>query len=202
MPPTADPALQSVPDYALKHAPIVWLHKADEYFPSHVVEHLQHVNPKTFAGVDVDVPADVKNKVKGLAHPDVNKGDVFLTLDVRRASTWLDVFSESAPGGSNVDYYIYSRLRNLYSRIRLIGPPQKDVRENPRIPELQTPHCKPDSNGKSHSPCFIIVGDKSATTPGCVDVFYFCMSPQSIAAPKQRLENDDLFSLLRTLILH
>jgi hypothetical protein len=83
MPPTADPTLQSIPEYALKHAPIVWLHKDDEFYPSHPVEHLQHVSPQTFAGVHVDVPADVKNKVKMLAHPDVNKGDVFLTLDVR-----------------------------------------------------------------------------------------------------------------------
>jgi len=86
MPPTADPASQGVPEYALKHAPIVWLHKDDEFFPSHVVEHLQHVNPRTFAGVDVNVPAEVKNRVKALTHSDVNKGDVFLTLDVRRAS--------------------------------------------------------------------------------------------------------------------
>jgi hypothetical protein len=98
MPPTPDPAVQSVPEYALKHAPIVWLHEGDEFFPSHVVEHLQHVSPRTFAGVDVDVPADIKNKVKVLAHPDVNKGDVFLTLDVRRSSTWLEIASESTPG--------------------------------------------------------------------------------------------------------
>lgn len=82
-PPTPDPASQIIPEYALKHAPIVWLHKGDEFFPSHVVEHLQHVSPRTFAGVDVDIPADIKNKVKALSHPDVNKGDVFLTLDVR-----------------------------------------------------------------------------------------------------------------------
>jgi len=87
MPPTTDPASPSecIPEYALKHAPIVWLHKGDEFFPSHVVEHLQHVSPRTFAGVDIDVPADVKNKVKALSLPDVNKGDVFLTLDVRCA---------------------------------------------------------------------------------------------------------------------
>ena len=95
MPPTPDPASQSIPEYALRHAPIVWLHKGDEFFPSHVVEHLRNVNPKTFAGVDVDVPADVMNSVKALSHPNVNKGDVFLTLDVRRASARLDVSSES-----------------------------------------------------------------------------------------------------------
>ena len=98
MPPTADSALQIVPEYALKHAPIVWLHKDDEFFPSHVVEHLQHVNPKTFAGLDVDVPTDIKNKAKALSQSDVNKGDVFLTLDVRRASTQLDVSCESTLG--------------------------------------------------------------------------------------------------------
>jgi len=98
MPPTPDPALQSVPEYALEHAPIVWLYKDDEFFPSHAVEHLQHVSPRTFAGVAVDVPTDVKNKVKALAHPDVNKGDVFLTLDVRGASTLLDISSDSTPG--------------------------------------------------------------------------------------------------------
>lgn len=97
MPPTPDTGLQSVPEYALKHAPIVWLHKDDEFFPSHVVEHLLHVNPKTFAGVDVDVPADIKNKVKALSQSDVNKGDVFLTLDVRRASTEPDVFLRIDP---------------------------------------------------------------------------------------------------------
>ncbi len=87
---TMPPTPQSIPEYALKHAPIVWLHKGDEFFPSHVVEHLRNVSPRTFAGVDVDVPADVKNNVKALSHPDVNKGDVFLTLDVRHASTRLD----------------------------------------------------------------------------------------------------------------
>ena len=98
MPPTPDPVSQSIPEYALRHAPIVWLHKGDEFFPSHVVEHLRNVSPKTFAGLDVDVPADVMNGVKALSHPDVNKGDIFLTLDVRRASTRLDVPSESTPG--------------------------------------------------------------------------------------------------------
>lgn len=86
MPPTPDPASQSIPEYALKHAPIVWLHKGEGFFPSHAVEHLRNVSPKTFAGVDVDVPADVMNGVKALSHPDVNKGDVFLTLDVSYAS--------------------------------------------------------------------------------------------------------------------
>jgi len=74
--------------------------------------------------------------------------------------------------------------------MRLTGHLQKDVKENPNIPELQTPHCKPDGNGKSHSPCFIIVGDKSAITPGCVDVFYFCTSSHSFTASKRMLNND------------
>jgi hypothetical protein len=197
MPPTPDPASpsQSIPEYALRHAPIVWLHKGDEFLPSHVVEHLQHVSPTTFAGVHVDVPADIKNKVKALTHPDVNKGDVFLTLDVRCASTHLDI----SPRRSVADY-TYLCICSSQSRTRLIGPPQKDVRENPGIPELQTPHCKPDSNGKSHSPCFIIVGDKSTLTPGCVDVFYFCKSSNSFCS--QITSENVSPSLLRTLILH
>jgi len=97
MPPTADSASQSVPEYALKHAPIVWLHKDDEFFPSHPVEHLQHVNPKTFAGADVNVPADIKNKVKALSQSDVNKGDVFLTLDVRCVSARREVSPSRPP---------------------------------------------------------------------------------------------------------
>ena len=118
MPPTPDPASQSIPEYALKHAPIVWLHKGEGFFPSHAVEHLRNVSPKTFAGLDVDVPADVMNGVKVLSHPDVNKGDVFLTLDVRRASTRLDVSSESTPGDRTC-------LCSSSLMIRLIEPLRK-----------------------------------------------------------------------------
>ena len=116
------PTPQSIPEYAIKHAPIVWLHKDDEFFPSHVVEHLQNVSPRSFAGVDVDVPADVKNTVKALSHPDVNKGDVFLTFDVRHAPTgsMLDVsaVNEQPPGDRMC-------LCSSGSMIRLIEPLRK-----------------------------------------------------------------------------
>ena len=117
---TMPPTPQSIPEYALKHAPIVWLHKGDEFFPSHVVEHLRNVSPRTFAGVDVDVPVDVKNTVKALSHPDVNKGDVFLTLDVRLAptSSMPDVSSEQILGDRMC-------LCSSNSMIRLIEPLRK-----------------------------------------------------------------------------
>ena len=139
MPPTADPVnLECVPDYALKYAPIVWLHKGDEFFPSHVEEHLQHVNPRTFAGADVDVPTDIKNKVKVLAHPDVNKGDVFLTLDVRTSrSTRLDVSSESAPGRSNVQYNLYPCLCSFLSMLRLMKILRKTSERTQRYPSCR-----------------------------------------------------------------
>jgi hypothetical protein len=79
-----DASSQSVqlPPYALKHAPIVHLHKDELFFPSHPAEHLTNTYPRTYGGVNVNVPADIKAKAKMLTLPDVNKDDVFLTLDV------------------------------------------------------------------------------------------------------------------------
>jgi hypothetical protein len=73
----------SLPTYALQYAPIVYLHNDELFLPSHPVEHLANTRPRTYGGTDIDVPADVKAKVKMLGLPNVNKGDTFLTLNVR-----------------------------------------------------------------------------------------------------------------------
>lgn len=138
-PPTGSaPSYQTgevLPDFALKYAPLVYLHSEDKFFPGIPSEHIKHVLPRKFmTGEEIPVPAEHKDKLSMLTLPEVNKPDVFLTLD-------------------------------------------KDIRTDAHIDELCSPHCKPDKNGKSLSPVWIIVRDKTGVCPGegkIEDVFYFC----------------------------
>lgn len=74
--------LDSLPDFALKYAPLVYLHATDKYLPGNPVEHLSHTTPKVLLGDEVSVAEEHKGKVSMLSLPEVNKPDVFLTLNV------------------------------------------------------------------------------------------------------------------------
>ncbi|PVF99090.1 hypothetical protein CPB86DRAFT_320176 [Serendipita vermifera] len=126
-----------LPDFALKYAPLVYLHSEDEYFPGIPSEHVSNMIPRNFTGTPIAVPEDHRGKLSMLKLDVINKPDVFLTLE-------------------------------------------KDIRSDPRCPELLSSHCKPDAQGKSLSPVWIIVRDKTGVCDGegpIVDVFYFFFYP-------------------------
>jgi hypothetical protein len=123
-----------LPDFALKYAPLVYLHSEDQYFPGIPSEHISKMIPRNFTGTPIAIPEAHNGKISMLTLDMVNKPDVFLTLE-------------------------------------------KDVRSDPQCPELLSSHCKPDEQGKSLSPVWIIVRDKTGVCDGegpIVDVFYFC----------------------------
>ena len=63
--------LDALPQYALKHAPLVWLDKEEEFWCGNVLIHLQNVHPENSKGEKVEIPGDVKAKggTAWLAHP-------------------------------------------------------------------------------------------------------------------------------------
>lgn len=75
--------LDSLPQYVLKHAPLVWLDKEEEFWPGNVMVHLQNVHAENSKGDKVEIPAEAKAKggASWLAHPSINKGDVFLAYN-------------------------------------------------------------------------------------------------------------------------
>ncbi|KAF2741400.1 hypothetical protein EJ04DRAFT_480750 [Polyplosphaeria fusca] len=78
-------APSGVPDYVLKYAPLVWLHSAEQYFPSDIQAQLTNSNPQVnFATVSGPNPLDLNN---------LNQlgGDVYLTSkdDVTKNPQWI-----------------------------------------------------------------------------------------------------------------
>lgn len=74
--------LDTLPDFALIYAPLVFLHSTDKFLPGNPIEHLLHTTPKVLLGDEVLVATNHKGMVSMLRLPEVNKPNVFLTLNV------------------------------------------------------------------------------------------------------------------------
>jgi hypothetical protein len=128
-------AVDALPDYALRYAPIVYLDEAEQYFPGIPTTHCSHMRPLKFTGDEPVVPEEYKGKVSMLKLDNVNRLDVFLTMDNVRQ-----------PNNAVLD-------------------------------QLKSISGKPDTNGRSEAPVWIVVRDKTGLVDGegtVEDVFYFC----------------------------
>jgi len=52
---SADYIANTLPSYALKYAPFVYLDKGEEFWPGNPIRHLEHCTPQTNEGVKIDV---------------------------------------------------------------------------------------------------------------------------------------------------
>jgi hypothetical protein len=80
---TADaPRLTAVPDFALKHAPLVKLYSKDRFWPVHVSKHIQNCQLERSDGAPIPCPVEHDGKVSLLGCQDVNSVWVFLKTKV------------------------------------------------------------------------------------------------------------------------
>ncbi|CAG7846163.1 SubName: Full=Uncharacterized protein {ECO:0000313/EMBL:CCA74530.1} [Serendipita indica DSM 11827] len=74
-------AIDSLPSYAIRYAPYVYLDKEERFFPGLPEEHVKSLVPRKFDGHEIPVPEELKGRLGMLALDEVNKPDTFLTMD-------------------------------------------------------------------------------------------------------------------------
>lgn len=180
--------LKDVPDYVVRHAPLVHLYSGEQFWPSDIREHVQHMD----AVVD-DEPVnttDEKLSLDNLDHLNKHKGVVTLHSldDVESRPTWLHShdnipkpFDDDDDGddtgdndggellrGERTTWFDVNKDRPLH---RLSDPwPRKHRRPLSGEPRVRRRGHKPDVNGYSRAPAVLILVDKGS---GIVDAFWF-----------------------------
>ncbi|KAG8965212.1 Vacuolar protein sorting-associated protein 62 [Tulasnella sp. 419] len=85
--PTENPITQTttapppLPAYALKYAPLLWLHNEEKHWPGDPRTFLNSTHPYTRQGVKVEVPTELVGTLEMLELPQVKNSDVFLVLN-------------------------------------------------------------------------------------------------------------------------
>lgn len=75
-------SIDSLPSYAIRYAPYVYLDKDEQFFPGLPEEHVKSLVPRKFDGHEIPgVPDELKGRLGMLALDAVNKPDTFLTMD-------------------------------------------------------------------------------------------------------------------------
>ena len=72
----------SLPAFAIKYAPLLYLHPNEQYNPGSPIEHLANTTPYTKEGEKIDIPSELQGKASVLNLPEVNRDNVFLCLNV------------------------------------------------------------------------------------------------------------------------
>lgn len=185
--------LQDIPDFVFKHAPLVHLFSAEQFWPSDIAEHVQHMN------VTVDnVPLDHQDPptLSNLDRLNAHKGLVVLHSrdDVESRPAWLhsrdnipNPFPHDDPGSRpphlgrdegprrepdtwfdvDKDHPIH-RIAEPWPRSRPVR--SRPVRSRPGEPRLFHRGHKPDSDGYSRAPAVLVLVDKGS---GVLDAFWF-----------------------------
>lgn len=91
------PEYPPLPSYALKYAPILWLHGEEMYWPGDVLEHLGRCSPQNKDGSKIDVPDNLIGKTDMLKLPNVDHQDVFLCLAVSERWTTIHRVFDGPP---------------------------------------------------------------------------------------------------------
>ncbi|KAH8193833.1 hypothetical protein TruAng_012004 [Truncatella angustata] len=192
--------LRKIPDYVLKYAPLVHLYSGENFWPSDIADHIQHMTP--YAGDDklnVTDPLSL-GALHGL---DSEEGVVYLTSNdnVESRPKWLhsraniplpyqdnddDFLPPAEPEGSRrlpdgttweeVDRdHPLQRISNPRERNGRYPPPRSRGPRSKRSVESQailgdTPQHKPDESGYSKAPATLVLVDKGS---GIVDAFWF-----------------------------
>jgi hypothetical protein len=83
------PQLSAVPEYALKHAPLLKLSSKERFWPIHVAKHIKNCELEKSDGTPIQCPAEHDGKVSLLSCQDVNS--VWVFLKTRVSSVFLSI---------------------------------------------------------------------------------------------------------------
>lgn len=193
------PVLGEVPDYVLAHAPLVHLYSGENFWPSHIGEHITHLRPVENGSRVDGKPMHLGN----LASLNGQNGTVFLTSrdDVESRPGWLHnrvgvpvPFDGDEPGGGDgegrgsdnpprrPDGTTWWDADRKHPPHR-IAPPSEHPQKHPGLlrrgtaSNAQHPIVgtgeednKPLSSGYSKAPAVLVLVDKGA---GILDAFWF-----------------------------
>ncbi|KAG8801806.1 Vacuolar protein sorting-associated protein 62, partial [Serendipita sp. 399] len=86
--------IDELPAFALKYAPLVYLHSDEKYFPGKPEVHIKGLVPCTLLGDKIEVPEEHRGKLSMLGLKEVNRPEVFLTLEKNIRSKGGDLIEE------------------------------------------------------------------------------------------------------------
>ncbi|KAF4977163.1 hypothetical protein FZEAL_6271 [Fusarium zealandicum] len=183
--------LRHVPDYVTKHAPLVHLYSGEEFWPSDIRQHIEHMT----AYVD-DEPLNLTKWTLDNLH-ELNKhtGKVVLRSndDVEDRPNWLhshfnmpNPFPDDQEDNDHANigtpspkdrpelrepttWYDVDKTRPIH---RISNPRNHRILNRPPVHQKRTASHghKPDANGYSSAPAVLVVVDKGS---GIVDAFWF-----------------------------
>ena len=186
--------LKDVPDYVLRHAPLVHLYSREEFWPSDIKEHVEHMTAYVdYEPVNSTDPEWTLHNLQQL-----NREESPATLrsndDVETRPHWLhshrnvpNPFEDDPedsqpppppPGGRGrgpenhhhepTTWYDVDKKHPLH---RIADPrPKKDFKKPRSVEQVVSRGHKPDEDGYSHAPAILVVVDKGS---GIVDAFWF-----------------------------
>ncbi|KAM0555006.1 hypothetical protein ACHAPJ_006354 [Fusarium lateritium] len=176
--------LRDVPDYVMKHAPLVHLYSGEEFWPSDIRQHVEHMT----AYVD-DEPINSTEKWTLHNLHELNKYGRKVVLrsddDVEERPNWLHSHYNKPADDGQGDDETHTPVGNPGGRPELREPTTwYDVDKSRPVHKISDPRNhkyqnrrrsessghKPDSNGYSSAPAVLVVVDKGS---GIVDAFWF-----------------------------
>ena len=183
--------LKDIPDYVTKYAPLVHLYSGEQFWPSDIREHIQHMN--------VSVNGEMLNQtnkwtLNNLNQLNEHRGFVVLHSldDVETRPDWLHShFNRPGPFPDNGDdgdehpvvddddMPVYRKEPTSWFDVdkqhplhRIADPRPKTHRQRRRSepPRIARRGHKPDADGYSKAPAVLVIVDKGS---GVVDAFWF-----------------------------
>ncbi|KAK6089073.1 vacuolar protein sorting-associated protein [Seiridium cupressi] len=192
--------LREIPDYVLKYAPLVHLYSGENFWPSDIADHIQHMTPYVD---ESQVNATGPLSLQALHGLDSEEGAVYLRSDddVESRPDWLhshaniplpysdDGKDDTEPMSESEGSHWHSDSTTWYEvdrdhPLQRISDPRERIGHSPpasRGPHLRRsvdgqaplgdmPHHKPDESGYSKAPATLVLVDKGS---GIVDAFWF-----------------------------
>ncbi|KAF4511858.1 hypothetical protein G6O67_001064 [Ophiocordyceps sinensis] len=183
--------VRDIPDFVFKHAPLVHLYSGEQFWPSDIADHVQHMN------VTVDnVPLENEHQptLSNLDGLNAHEGTVVLHSldDVESRPSWLhsrdsvpNPFPDAGRGhqpprlGNGEQDQDSHRERTTWfdvdkkhplHRIAEPWPRKHPVRSRPGEPRLSRRGHKPNADGYSRAPAVLVLVDKGS---GILDAFWF-----------------------------
>jgi hypothetical protein len=129
-PTSASNLATSLPDYALKYAPFVYLHSGEKYWPANVRTHVassifENVSdPNAPTTVDVSTIGDKPSIAQFLTNSSINQDSVFLNHTVRRLSPCIGFLITKGIHSRTLEKSNTSRhcSQIMVNRIRMVAP--------------------------------------------------------------------------------
>ncbi|KAF9765582.1 hypothetical protein IL306_002124 [Fusarium sp. DS 682] len=179
--------LRDIPDYVTKHAPLVHLYSGEEFWPSDIRQHVEHM---TAYADDEPINSTEKWTLHNLHELNKYSGKITLRSDddVESRPNWLHShynIPNPFPGDKDDDQNSGTPVRNPGGEPEAREPStwydvdrKRPVHKvsDPRNRKFQTRrrsepnNHKPDANGYSTAPAVLVVVDKGS---GIIDAFWF-----------------------------